>query len=95
MDRTYTGYDSKTFESRYEWLPSIRSYKSASTEDNVYIGEQTFTVEAPDDFNPVPAQVAAIEAEKLAAMAVYQKSVADCNERLSKLLAIEHSTVAV
>ena len=71
-----------------KWLPKVKSYKPDDTEECVFISEATVTVEVPNDFNPVPSQVAALEREKLAALEDYQKSVADINNRLSKLLAI-------
>lgn len=85
MDYSYD-WSSPNFERK--WCPTVKSYKTADTEESVFVSETTVTVEVPDDFNPVPSQVAALEREKLAAMEAYQKSVADINERLSKLLAI-------
>jgi hypothetical protein len=83
------GYDFNA-AGNYEkaWRPEVKGYKTTDNTELVYIGQQNVTVEVPDDFNPVPAQVAALEREKLAALEAYQKSVADINERLSKLLAI-------
>lgn len=46
------------------------------------------TVPLPDDFNPVAAEVASLEAQKLQALQQYQTSVAVINERLSKVLAL-------
>jgi hypothetical protein len=57
-------------------------------QSRVFVGTQQFTVEVPDDFNPVPAQVRLIEEKKREALALYQSTVAECNERLSKLQAI-------
>jgi hypothetical protein len=76
--------------SRTIWAPTIWKCRVDDEDDCIYIGAQTVTVEVPDNFNPVPAQVAALEAEKSKALAAYQKTVADINERLSKLLAITH-----
>ena len=45
--------------------------------------------EVPAEFNPVSAHVKALEAKKQAALEEYQKRVADINEQLSKLQALE------
>lgn len=73
------------------WRPTIWRFKPLDDAERVFIAEQVFTVEIPDNFDPVPAQVAALEAEKRQAMAEYQAKVADINERLSKLQAIEYA----
>lgn len=72
------------------WHPVLWCAKVDDNDERVFIGEQSFAVDVPDNFNPVPAQVAALEEEKRAALAAYQKTVAQINERLSKLLAITH-----
>ena len=46
------------------------------------------TLPLPEDFNPVSAEVASLEAQKLTALADYQRTVAEINTRLSKLQAI-------
>ena len=74
--------------SRKEWRPEVWKCRVDDKADRIFIGTQQVTVEIPDDFNPVPQQVAALEAEKAAALEQYQRSVADINDRLSKLLAI-------
>ena len=48
------------------------------------------TLPLPEDFNVHAAQVAALEAEKTAAIAAYQATVASINERLGKLLALSN-----
>jgi len=52
------------------------------------------TVPLPDDFNPVAAEVAALEQQKVIALRAYQESVAEINERLSKLMAITNEVTA-
>jgi hypothetical protein len=46
------------------------------------------TVELPEDFNPVAAEVDALQARKAKALEDYQRTVAQINDRLSKLQAI-------
>ena len=45
-------------------------------------------VDIPENFNPIPQQVAALERQKAEALQKYQTTVAEINERLSKLQAI-------
>ena len=71
------------------WTPVLWSCRVADTDARVFVSEQEFEVEVPEDFNPVPAQVAALEAQKLEALQKYQQAVAELNERLSKLLPLE------
>lgn len=73
------------------WRPTIWRFKPDDDADRVFIAERMFTVEIPDDFDPVPRQVAALEAQKREAMNAYLAKVADINERLSKLQAIEYA----
>jgi hypothetical protein len=73
------------------WKPDLWAHKAADSESRIFIREIAVEVEPPEDFNPVPAQVTALEAEKARALAEYQKSVAEINERLSKLLCIQMS----
>lgn len=74
---------------RREWTPILREYKPQDSPSQIFVGEQLVTIEFPDDFDPVPAQVAALEAEKRQAMNAYQQKVAEINEQLSKLQALE------
>ena len=74
--------------SQQEWSPELWSCRVDDNEYRVFINEQTVTVEVPEDFNPVPAQVAALEKAKAEALAAYQKTVGELNDRLSKLLAL-------
>lgn len=77
-----------------EWAPSIYPYALMDGADRILIGPINVDVVIPDDFDPVPKQVAALEAEKLEALKAYQKSVADINERLAKLQAIGNEVPA-
>ena len=54
--------------------------------------EVSFT--PPEDFNPVSAEVAAIEAAKSKAVAVYHESVKHLNDQLSKWLAITNEVAS-
>ena len=86
-----TKFDRQTYQCNEVWEPDMWTIRVDDTESRVFINEQTVEFDAPDKFDPVPGQVAALEAEKREAMASYQHRVASINERLSKLQAIEYA----
>lgn len=55
----------------------------------VLVGKQPIEFEVPDDFNPVPVQVAMLEAEKEKAMKEFNERVFRINEQISKLQCLE------
>ena len=55
----------------------------------VLVGKQQIEFEVPDDFNPVPIQVAMLEKEKEKAMNEYNERVFRINEQISKLTCLE------
>ena len=82
-------YFSEPMDFQKKWRPRLRSCKLENKDDRVFIAQRDVEVDIPDDFNPVPQQVAALEKKKLEALATYQQAVAEINDRLSKLQAIE------
>lgn len=78
----------RDYSKEQEWSPEAWGFKPNDSDERIYVGPRQITVEIPDDFNPVPQQVAALEKEKAEALEKYQQAVAQINERLSKLLAI-------
>lgn len=70
------------------WRPALKAYKQADDERCVCIGETGVVVEFPETFDPVPAQVAALQAQKLQALAKYTSTVAGIDAKLSRLQAI-------
>jgi hypothetical protein len=70
------------------WEPELWPCKVDENSERVYIGEHAFAVEIPDGFDPVPGQVAALRQKQAEALELYQRTVAQINERLQKLLAI-------
>jgi len=83
--------DPNTLTYTSAWEPDLWAFKTSDSENRVFVSEQTVEVDTPKDFDPVPKQVAALQAEKREAMAAYQEKVAEINERLSKLQAIEYA----
>jgi hypothetical protein len=74
-----------------EWVPEVWSFKVDAGEYRVFVSEQMGEIDIPDNWDPVPGQVAALKAEKRAALAEYQKRVEQINQQLSNLQAIEYS----
>lgn len=55
------------------------------------VREQVFGVEVPDNFDPRPQLVKALEAEKEKARADFAKRVMEIDRRINELLALEHT----
>ena len=55
---------------------------------------QTAYFDVPDDFDPRPQQVAALEAEKQKARAEFHARVTEIDRQIQSLLAIEHEVPA-
>src|SRR5260370_24404741 len=49
------------------------------------------TVEIPDDFNPIAAEVFSLEAQKKAVREQFHRNTAELNEKISKLLSLENN----
>jgi hypothetical protein len=87
--RKTDSFDQNSLKYTTTWVPDLWTFKTADTENRIFVSEQCVEVESPSDFDPVPKQVAALEAEKRAAMSAYQEKVAEINDKLSKLQALE------
>lgn len=60
-------------------------------EHRTYVCEQEVEVEVPDDYDPRAQQISALEKQKKKAMADFQKTMSEINDRISRLQAIEFS----
>ncbi len=67
---------------RYEWK---------SDKDRIFVGTAEVTFEVPDDFDPRPAQVKALEAKRREIEAQFAAAVTEINRQISQLQAIEHT----
>jgi hypothetical protein len=74
-----------------KWLPTFHEYRPESTDERVFLRAVEMEVDIPEDFDPVPEQVAALERAKVEALQKYQQTVAQINERISKLQAITYT----
>lgn len=61
----------------------------------VKVMDHEIEVEIPDDFDPRGAQIAALEKEKTALRAAFQKSITDIERKISELLALDNIPGAV
>ena len=80
---------------KYSWETQGRfeamSYQIKDDTNYSYVGPQEIEVDVPEHFDPRPAQIAVLEAEKQKVMAEFQKSITIINERISKLQALEYT----
>jgi len=77
-----------SFESEGKFVPFAYPVDS---ENYTFVCEQDIELDIPDNYDPRAQQIAALEAQKTKAMADYQKSVTDINDRISKLTALEYT----
>jgi GH35 family endo-1,4-beta-xylanase len=79
---------------KYEWEDQseyiIYTHKFDDTDFRVHICECEIEIEVPDEFDPRAQQIAALEQQKQKAMAEYQNTLTEINERISRLQAISH-----
>ena len=80
---------------KYSWEAQGRfeaiSYQVKDDVNYSYVGSQEIEVDVPDHFDPRPAQIAVLEAQKQKMMADFQKAVNTLNEKISKLQALEYT----
>ena len=74
----------------FELMPwDCRTWTEAAQGDRIFVKEHTTTVEVPDDFDPRPQQIAALEAAKQKARAEFQARITEIDRQIQSLLAIE------
>lgn len=80
---------------KYSWETEgefqLFSVKLEDSNYRTYVGEQEIEIEVPDNYDPRAQQIAALEKQKQKIMADFQKSVAEINERISNLQALEYT----
>lgn len=83
------------YHSQYSWQdqPEITAftYRIDDNEHRTLVGEQEVELHIPDDYDPSAQKIAALEKQKQKVMADYQKTVAEINNRISKLQALEYT----
>lgn len=63
--------------------------KLADEERRTYVCSQEIVLDVPDEYDPTAQKLAALQKEKEKAQAEFANKVANINERISKLQAIE------
>lgn len=82
---------------QYEWEDkptyhfSMYNPQELNISDEFMVMEHSITVDVPADFDPRPAQIAALNEQKKKIREKYLEKVAEIEERISKLLAISHT----
>lgn len=57
----------------------------------VFVSEHSFEVEVPDDFDPRPQQIQALEKKRDAVRDEMSARITEINQQIQSLLAIEHT----
>jgi hypothetical protein len=81
------GFDSKS----YHLFASDRM----GDQDYALIGPAEFTYTIPETFNPTASKIAALEKTKAAMKAEFSRRVAELDEQITKLQAIEYTPAEV
>lgn len=68
----------------------MRNWEHDILDGRVWMREQSFTVEVPDNFDPRPSMVASLRAEKKRTQALFAAKVKEIDARINSLLAIEN-----
>jgi hypothetical protein len=77
----------------YEWndksIYTASAYKPTEDKETVIVGETTLEYEVPDDFNPIPAKVAALNKHIDTLADEYHGKVAKIKGQINDLLCLE------
>jgi hypothetical protein len=79
------------FANDYKGGFQVLSFFAPDDDYRVWVSEQEVEIDVPENFDPRQLQIAALEARKTKAMADYQKSVTEINDRINKLQALEYT----
>jgi hypothetical protein len=83
------------FCSKFDWEKEGRyhfySVKLMDTDHQTYVGSKEMEIEIPDDYDPTAQKIAALQKEKEQAQTEFAQKVAQINERISKLQALEYT----
>lgn len=83
-------YSSKPTISFTPWKPNPEYFPNT-----VIVGEHSIEVEVPDDFNPVPAQIAVLNEKKRLLRLALAEQLKDIDEHIGKLQAITYEPAGV
>ena len=80
-------YMKYSWETKGQFVPLNYKYKDDS--NYTYVCDQEIELEVPDNYDPTADMIASLVAQKVKAQADFSKSVAQINEKISKLQALE------
>ena len=66
----------------------MRTWSEDSRDGRVHISEHSFEVDIPDNFDPRPQMIAALQAEKQKVRAEFARRVAELDDQIGKLQAL-------
>jgi hypothetical protein len=72
----------------------LKRYQSDGDTGHLFICEAEVTFEVPDNFDPRPQQVKALEEKKRQLQAQFAAAVSEIHRQISQLQAIEHTEAA-
>jgi hypothetical protein len=72
----------------------LMPYQSEGDNKRIFVGTAEVTFEVPDDFDPRPAQVKALQAKEQELRAQFAAAVTEIHRQISQLQAIEHTEAA-
>tara|TARA_R110000772_G_scaffold125466_20_gene232229 strand:- start:2154 stop:2435 length:282 start_codon:yes stop_codon:yes gene_type:complete len=82
-------YAAYPWEDKAEYL--VFYAKVSDDEHRTYVGEQEIEIEVPDNYDPTAQKLAALQKEKEKVQLEFAQKVADINDRISKLQALEYT----
>lgn len=69
----------------------FRTWPEEDRSGRVFVKEVQSTFDVPDDFDPIPLQIADLEAIKKSESAAFYARVTEIDRQIQSLLAIEHT----
>lgn len=91
MERDYarSADGSANYYAEKVWVPTVWKCRVDDNQERIFVSEQIVTIDAPEDFDPRPQMVAALEAEKEALRAAFAARVVELDRQINQLLALE------
>jgi len=79
---------------KYDWQEEgqfhLFAYNNASDANYSYVGPREIEVEVPENFDPRPAQIKALQEQRVKLQADVNEKIVKIDRRIAELLAIEH-----
>jgi hypothetical protein len=77
-----------------EWKPAIWDFQMEEKDTRVFVNQTEVEIEIPDDFDPTPKQIAALERLRDEVRAEFTERLNEINTRISKLQALTYEVPA-